>query len=278
MDMPSPSFSLDVGGFNFCTLGHDAGPSLDPLSREILRHLADRDVTVVWLWDESASMEDDRKAVKERLHRVASELEVNPGVARNAARALDHAVVGFGERVDFALREPTGDLAAVGRAIDQLRPDGTGVENTFHAVEAVVDEYGRRIAPGRRLLVVLATDESGDDGDYLEAARRAAIARGAVIYVLGRQALFGSAWVRLHRPDQVAGDDDLARHPAGPRDGRRRDASVGRPARRRDEQPSGFAPYELARLAKDTGGIYFLLPAVEEMRALIASRRTRWPS
>ena len=33
-----------------------------------------------------------------------------------------------------------------------------------------------------------------------------------------------------------------------------------------DEQPSGFAPYELARLAKDTGGIYFLLPSEEEMR------------
>ena len=33
-----------------------------------------------------------------------------------------------------------------------------------------------------------------------------------------------------------------------------------------DEQPSGFAPYELARLAKDTGGIYFLLPSEENMR------------
>jgi hypothetical protein len=33
-----------------------------------------------------------------------------------------------------------------------------------------------------------------------------------------------------------------------------------------DEQPSGFAPYELGRLAKDTGGIYFLLPSEEEMR------------
>jgi hypothetical protein len=33
-----------------------------------------------------------------------------------------------------------------------------------------------------------------------------------------------------------------------------------------DEQPSGFAPYELARLAKDSGGIYFLLPSEENMR------------
>jgi hypothetical protein len=33
-----------------------------------------------------------------------------------------------------------------------------------------------------------------------------------------------------------------------------------------DEQPSGFAPYELARITKDTGGIYFLLPSEENMR------------
>ena len=33
-----------------------------------------------------------------------------------------------------------------------------------------------------------------------------------------------------------------------------------------DEQPSGFAPYELARLTKDSGGIYFVLPSEEFMR------------
>ena len=33
-----------------------------------------------------------------------------------------------------------------------------------------------------------------------------------------------------------------------------------------DEQPSGFAPYELARLTRDSGGIYFLLPSEEFMR------------
>jgi len=33
-----------------------------------------------------------------------------------------------------------------------------------------------------------------------------------------------------------------------------------------DEQPSGFAPWELARLTKDSGGICFLLPSEEFMR------------
>src|SRR5262249_11289085 len=33
-----------------------------------------------------------------------------------------------------------------------------------------------------------------------------------------------------------------------------------------DEQPSGFAPYELARLTRDSRGIYFVLPSEEFMR------------
>jgi hypothetical protein len=33
-----------------------------------------------------------------------------------------------------------------------------------------------------------------------------------------------------------------------------------------DEQPAGFAPFELARLTKDSGGIYLVLPSEEFMR------------
>ena len=39
-----------------------------------------------------------------------------------------------------------------------------------------------------------------------------------------------------------------------------------------DEQPSGFAPYGLARITKDSGGIYFLLPSEENLRQQISQR------
>ena len=37
------------------------GPALDQLAREILRHLKDHKLTVVWLFDESRSMQDDQR-------------------------------------------------------------------------------------------------------------------------------------------------------------------------------------------------------------------------
>ena len=39
-----------------------------------------------------------------------------------------------------------------------------------------------------------------------------------------------------------------------------------------DEQPSGFAPWELARLTRASGGIYFVLPSEEFMRIRHARR------
>ena len=41
----------------------EIGVALDQLAREILRHLKDHKLTVVWLFDESTSMQDDQKTI-----------------------------------------------------------------------------------------------------------------------------------------------------------------------------------------------------------------------
>ena len=55
----------------------DVGVALDQIAREILRHLTQHKVTVVWLFDESESMKDDQKAIREKFDRVVNELKVN---------------------------------------------------------------------------------------------------------------------------------------------------------------------------------------------------------
>ena len=42
----------------------EVGDALDQIAREILRHLAQHRLTVVWMFDESESMRDDQKAIK----------------------------------------------------------------------------------------------------------------------------------------------------------------------------------------------------------------------
>ena len=152
----------------------DVGVALDQLAREILRHLAQHKLTVVWLFDESGSMKDDQRAIRQKFDRVASELKIHaeagPGKNRKTSDALNHAIVGFGKGLHYELEKPTSDIDEIGRAIDHLRIDDTGVENTMEAIQEVIGHYASLIRKDRRLLLVLVTDESGDDGGKIEEA------------------------------------------------------------------------------------------------------------
>ena len=115
-------------------------------------------------------------------------------------------------------------------------------------------------------MVVLVTDESGDDGQNVEEARQALVSRGVPLYVIGRQSLFGYSNAHLLYIDPVTKDHYWPTITRGPETAAPECLQIDGLHDRRDEQPSGFAPYELARLVKDSGGIYFLLPSEENMR------------
>jgi hypothetical protein len=245
----------------------DIGQALDQVAREILRHLQKHKLTVVWLFDESGSMKDDQKAVKEKFNRVSAELKLNLDEDKKSSGALLHAIVGFGQDTHFDLPKPTADIDLIGKAIDRLRVDESGIENTCHALVEVIRAYGSQITQDRRLLIVLVTDESGDDGSYVEEARQAAVSRSVPIYVIGRQSMFGKSAVVLPYKDPLTGDIYWPTIRRGPETAGLECLQWDGLHGRWDEQPSGFAPYELARLTKETGGIYFILPSEESLRA-----------
>jgi von Willebrand factor type A domain len=244
----------------------EIGVALDQLAREILRHLKDHKLTVVWLFDESTSMQDDQRSILEKFDRVSSELKLNIEPGKKSAGALNHAVVGFGLGIDYVLEKPRDDIDQIGRAIKHLKIDQTGVENTMRALRDVVEHYSNLIKKDRRLLIVLVTDESGDDGADVEEARQALKKYKVPLYVIGRQSLFGYPFAHHQFIDPVTKD---VYHPLIRRGPETADLEIYQwdgLFERWDEQPSGFAPYELARLTKDSGGIYFVLPSEEFMR------------
>lgn len=244
------------------------GEALDQIAREILRLLERSRVTVVWMFDESGSMRDDQRAIRDKFRRVATELRAHIGDDKKARNALTHAVIGFGEQLHFDIEKPTTDLELVAKAIERLRVDETGTENTCEAVIAAANRYGRLTDKDHRVMIVLATDESGDDGlEYLEVARSAAVRASIPIYVIGRQAMFGKTGVVLPFKDTLTGDTYYPTIRRGPESADFECLQWDGLHPRWDEQPSGFAPYELARLTKETGGIYFLLPSEESLRS-----------
>ena len=244
----------------------EIGVALDQLAREILRHLKDHKLTVVWLFDESTSMQDDQRTIVEKFDRVSSELKLNVEPTKKSAGALNHAIVGFGQGIDYALEKPREDIDQIGRAIKHLKVDPTGIENTMRAIRDVVEHYSNLIRKDRKLLIVLVTDESGDDGADVEEARQALKKYKVPLYVIGRQSLFGYPFAHHRYIDPVTKD---VYHPLIRRGPETADLELYQwdgLYDRWDEQPSGFAPYELARLTKDSGGIYFVLPSEEFMR------------
>jgi len=271
---PSKDFGLRGGGAagggasGDVTMGtKDVGEALDQLAREILRHLAAHKLTVIWLFDESGSMKDDQRAVKDKFGRVASELKLNlPEEKKGTTPPLNHVVIGFGESLHPEIAKPTADVAAIGRAIDRLPVDPSGIEKTNEAIARVVNEYAKQMKDGRRMLLVLVTDESGDDGQSVEEAHQALTSHGVPLYVIGRQSLFGYDRAHLLYTDPVTKENYWPEIKRGPESADRETLQIDGLHERWDEQPSGFAPFELARLAKDSGGIYFLLPSEENMR------------
>ena len=88
----------------------DYGEALDQLAREILAHLAKSRVTVLWMFDESGSMKDDQRTLRDRFDRVVGELKVRVPADRREAGDLEHAIVGYGKTIHFEDSRPRADL------------------------------------------------------------------------------------------------------------------------------------------------------------------------
>ena len=264
-----PERDLSGGGRIAGNVTHetaDIGEALDQLAREILRHLEQHKLTIVWLFDESGSMRDDQQAIKDRFDRVAGALKLNLDPGSRSAGILNHVVVGFGLGVHYELATPTSNIDVISQAIDRLPVDESGIENTMGALQRVISDCSKYITHDRKVMVVLVTDESGDDGGEVEAARQLAVRKNVPVYVIGRQSLFGYGRAHMLLVDPVTGDEFWPAIHRGPETAFTETLQWDGLHERTEEQPSGFAPYELARIVKDSGGIYFLLPSEENMR------------
>ncbi|HTI50552.1 MAG TPA: vWA domain-containing protein [Planctomycetaceae bacterium] len=244
--------------------------ALSRITQELLRMMREDKVLVVWLFDESESMKDDQKEIREQFHKVYEELglavEKDTRVKRDGDVLLS-AIHSFGQSVRSITSKPTADIPEIRTAIDKIDIDPSGKENLFGAVGKVIDQYRSFVTKGRRkLVIIVVTDESGDDGQgplLDEVIFKAQRAR-APVYILGREAVFGYPYARMRWKDPKYGLTHWLVINRGPETPAPEGLQYDGLHERWDSFPSGFAPYEQARLAKETGGIFFVLPHEEE--------------
>ncbi|MGI9473888.1 MAG: vWA domain-containing protein [Rubripirellula sp.] len=249
--------------------------ALDRLAQELIWMLDESPVLVVWCFDQSESMKDDQQEIRDRIETVYEQLGL---VGRTNNKASLTAVTSYGENfVDHTLHKPTSDRTKIRAAIDEIPVDKTGKELMSSAVGRAIGTYRDLARRGRQMAMVLVSDETGDrqnnDG-YLEQAISVAKAAKCKVYVLGRESVFGYPYAFFRWQHPQTNRIHWLPMDRGPETAFPEQLQTNGFRRRHDAFSSGFGSYEQARLARETNGIFFMLPSVESN--LVGSYKERY--
>lgn len=264
-----------------------ASGAVDRLTQEFLISMEERPTTVVWLFDQSASLMRQREEILERFDRIYRELGMIRDSGHVAFEDKDDSplltqVYSFGARVNRLMPEATDEIPEVKQAIAGIEKDSSGIENVMTAVAMAARDHEkhRKIdfqtrQPKRNVLLVVVSDEAGDDVALINDTIRVCNRTQMPVYVIGVPAPFGRPETRVKWVDPDPEYDQSVQWAIvsqGPESvaGERLRLDFTGTFNDLDMIDSGFGPFHLTRLAYETGGIYF---AVHPNRTM--NRRVR---
>jgi len=268
-----------------------ASGAIDRLTQEILLSLQERRTLVVWMFDQSGSLDRQRREIYERFDRIYEELGVirssgNQAFAQHPDSPLLTSIVAFGQTVTERTTKPTDNLEEIKAAIEGIEMDDSGLERIFSAIYMAADKYRTyRVndpetrQPKRNVMLVVFTDEVGDDQTGLEPTIAICRRYAMPVYVVGVPAPFGRKetmvkwvdpdpqydqtprWGRVDQGPETFLPERIKLHFAGSRD---------------DAAPidSGFGPFALTRLCYETGGIFFAVHPNRTVNRSVSQRET----
>lgn len=243
--------------------------ALDRVTWEIAKNLQESKVLVVWMLDASGSLDKQKQVIAKRLQRVYGELDAlqqTDQIPRHEKPLLS-GVVTFGSRTNFITPNPTEKFEEIHAGILEAPADDSGVENIFTAIHQVSTQWARfRTQQFRRTMLVVVTDEAGDDftpgpqQPGLEKAITLCQRYGTKAYVIGPSAVFGrrKGFVPYVAPEN--GQEYRLPIDLGPESAviEMVDLPFWYDGPDLTYLSAGFAPYALARLVHETGGVYFM--------------------
>ena len=233
---------------------------------------------VIWILDQSESASRLVSGVQAALISFYEQFGAGK-IATGSANNLFTAVVAFGGNVQFLVEYPTSDINAVTDALKSFEGDSSGKELTFAAVQETLRKYKEyRTRRRYQLMVVIVTDESGDDrqliGDIIESPDHAPRRLGIPIYVIGPPAPFG-------REVGLKGSREGKSVRQGPesRESERIRLAFWGSSYGVDLIDSGFGPFELEWLCRDSGGLFLAIrPEFKRQRRFKSQFDNEWPS
>lgn len=262
--------------------------AIDRITHEILLSLDERPTVVAWLFDQSGSLKPQRESIAQRFDRVYKELGVieasgNAAFKQHGDKPLLTLISEFGNAINLLTPKPTADLNDIKAAVRAINddPKSDGKENVFQSVGFLAEKlrHYRLSAPRRNVMIVVFTDEAGDDLQALDATVDTCRKYEIPVYVIGVPAPFGreTAYVKWVDPDpKFDQSPQWAPVHQGPESmlPERLKLLFGGRAEEEEQLDSGFGPFGLSRLAYETGGLYFTVHPDRES----GKRIERWES
>lgn len=259
--------------------------AIDRITLEILKSLEDRKTLVVWAFDATVSLTQQRKALHDRMDRIYRELGLieasgNPAFAQHHDKPLLTSVIAFGQSVQPQLRQPTDNLSEIKLAIAGIQVDRSGMEKTFEAIVQAAELHKKYVVQhNRRVMIVVFTDEAGEDQTRCDEALRLCRKYQMPVYVVGVPAPFGArtALMKWVDPDpKFDQSPQFGRVDQGPESRFPEVVKLLYPGQMQPDDPmdSGYGPYSLARVTYETGGIYFTVHPNRESRNVVSRQET----
>ena len=285
-DSSAPALEAVTARSNAGNSVKSTGGAIDRIAEMIRDRMTEGDLMVVWIFDQSASLSAQRTQISKQFDRVYQQLRrfqpddsEEKGSSKKPPLLTD--IYQFGKSVSPLLKKPSFNLDELKKAVAGVVRDDSGQENVMQAVMAVVNKYRPRgqvsaRKADRNMMVIVVTDEAGDDLQFTDNAVRMCVEAGVSVSTIGVPAPFGRQetevkWVdpdpEFDQEPQIAIVDQGAETPR-PERLRLEFLEDGDDFERID---SGFGPFNLTRLCFESGGLYF---AVHPNRS--GNRRVRW--
>ncbi len=227
------------------------GGAVDRLAREISAAIKQRKTLVVWLVDHSASADFWRQSFAQHTQTVLDLL-------RNDQCSM--AVVGFGQEVDFLVKEPSRDAAVVRQALESSPDKPASGERVFQAIKTAAETYRTFREEGGYVFFVVVSDEAGDDPELADEVIVTLKRDSSPVYVIGKEAPLGRTSWETTGAGQ-GGPEPADRITQGPES-----QAIERIALSFWNQgysdpgvlSSGYGPFALTKLCLQTGGEYLI--------------------
>lgn len=249
-----------------------ASGAVDRMTQEILLSMEERDTVVVWLFDQSASLMEQRAEIIERFDRIYKDLGMIQASGHSAFEnrtPLRTQVYSFGVKVNKLIDEPTDSLSTIKAAIRKVERDSSGIENVMMAVGKAAKDHQRYREvdrttgePKANVLIVVVSDEAGDDVAELDRTIQICNKLQIPVNVIGVPAPFGRPETKVKWVDPDPNFDQTPQWAVvsqGPETiyPERLQLDFTGTFDDLDMIDSGFGPFHLTRLSYETGGIYF---------------------